>query len=58
MNIPSNPYVLLSFINTKLRDSNMSFEHLVLDLELDENLIKEKLKNIGYFYDQSTNQFK
>ncbi len=56
--IPSNPYILLSFINTKLRDNYNSLDELICDLDLSKEEIISKLKEIDYFYDDQLNQFK
>lgn len=55
--IPKDPVILLSFINTKLRDHYSSLDALCEDLELSENEITSKLSAIDYQYDQSRNQF-
>jgi hypothetical protein len=52
------PNILLSFINTKLRDEYDSLEGLCYDLELTQVLIEDKLLIIGYRYDKVQNQFK
>lgn len=57
MNIPSDPAILLSFINTKLRDFYPSFTALCDDMELDAEEIKNKLSVIGYVYNETRNQF-
>ena len=58
--IPQDPVILLSFINTQLRDNYKDLEALSegLDISRDEidNII-EKLEAIGYEYDNSLNQF-
>ena len=41
--IPKDPVMLLSYINTQLRDFYDSFEDLCKALDLDENEIKQKL---------------
>lgn len=53
-----DPYMLLSFINTKLRDEFSSLEYFCdyFDISVDE--IKEKLSSIGYEYNLGNNQFK
>lgn len=56
--IPKDPVILLSYINTQLRDFYDSFEDLCKALDLDENEIKQKLSFIGYEYNDSLNQFK
>ncbi len=52
-----DPNILLSFINTKLRDNYSSLEDLCEDLDFDIEEIKQILKNIGYFYDNNLNKF-
>lgn len=49
--------ILLSFINTKLRDQYNSLESLCDDMELDENDLKNILKAIDYSYNQELNKF-
>ena len=56
--IPKDPVMLLSYINTQLRDSYDSYEDLCKSLDLDQNEVKQKLSMIGYEYDESLNQFK
>lgn len=58
MILPSNPFALLSFVNTKLRDEYDSLDSLVNDLNLDKVDIINKLKMINYEYDEKYNQFK
>lgn len=53
-----NPYILLSFINTKLRDEYSSLSKLCDDLDYNEQDIIDKLININYQYDLDLNQFK
>ena len=55
--IPSDPVILLSFINTKLRDEYDSLDALCegLDCELEE--VVEPLKALGYRYDAEQNRF-
>ena len=55
--IPKDPVMLLSFMNLKLRDFYTSFEALCEDLDIDKTEIEEKLKSIGYVYDNQRNQF-
>lgn len=58
MNIPNDPIILLSFINTKLRDRYGSLDELCDDMELNKNDLCEKLKSVGYTYAETQNQFK
>ena len=57
MNLPNNPFVLLSYINTKLRDNYSSLDVLVDDLDLNKDEIINALKSINYEYDESLNKF-
>lgn len=56
-NLPKDPVMLLSFINTKLRDFYSSLDLLCDDLELDKNQLTSKLSAIGYTYDKKLNRF-
>ena len=57
MNLPNNPFVLLSYINTKLRDNYSSLDDLVDDLDLNKDEIINALESINYEYDESLNKF-
>ena len=49
--IPKDPVILLSFLNTKLRDHYDSLSALCDDLEQDETALTQKIAAIGYTYD-------
>lgn len=53
-----NPYVLLSFVNTKLRDNYSTLDELCDDLDYNKQDIIDKLITIDYKYDLNLNQFK
>lgn len=53
-----DPYMLISFINTKLRDEFENIEGLCSYYDLKERDIIDKLSAVGYKYDSNTNQFK
>ncbi len=55
--IPNDPYMLFSYINTKLRDEYDSLESLCLDLDISMDEIIDKLKSIGYTYNSDLNKF-
>lgn len=55
--LPNDPAMLLSFINTQLRDNYPSFAELVAAFHADADTIIEKLKMIDYEYDKTLNQF-
>ena len=56
--IPKDPVMLLSYINTKLRDQYSSLQAFCEDLELNPSEVKSKLEAINYFYVEEENQFK
>ncbi len=56
-NIPNDPMILLSYINTALRDSYSSLDILCKEMDIDKSLIIDKLKNIDYEYNESLNKF-
>lgn len=55
--IPNDPMILLSFVNTKLRDYYKSLDVMCGDMELDRAQIERKLAEIGYSYNEKRNQF-
>lgn len=57
MNLPEDKMILLSVINTKLRDNYANLDELCEDLNKDKNEIISKLKNIGYEYKEELNRF-
>ena len=54
----SDPYILLSFINTKLRDEDIDFDVFLDKYDYSREEVTEKLSSIGYRYDVEQNQFK
>lgn len=57
MSIPKDSMMLLSYVNTQLRDFYPSLEEMCRALDLDEKEIIEKLKTIDYEYDSEMNKF-
>ena len=55
--LPQDPVILLSYINTQLRDHYTSLEDLCKSLGADPRPLEEKLAKIDYTYDEGTNQF-
>lgn len=58
MNIPNDPIILLSYINTKLRDDFSSLDELCKSLSLDREQLEGKLSAVGYVYDEEKNCFR
>ena len=57
MNMPKDPVMLLSFVNTQLRDHYPSLTELCQSYMTEENELVDKLASINYHYDQEKNQF-
>ena len=57
MFLPSDNNILLSLINTKLRDNYSSLEELCEEEGLDTEEIISRLLSVGYVYNEQTNQF-
>lgn len=57
MSIPKDPVILLSYINTHLRDTYFSLDDLCSSLDIDKNNLEQTLEAISYQYDANTNQF-
>ena len=55
--MPKDPNILLSYINTNLRDTYDSLNELCRSLDLDETEIRKSLDGIGYIYDEGLNKF-
>ena len=58
MSLPKDPVMLLSVVNTKLRDYYSSLEELCNKEDISEEEIISALKKIDYHYDAVANQFK
>lgn len=55
--LPKDSVMLLSFVNTKLRDFYDSLDALCEGLDADRQDIVDRLGDIGYHYDAERNQF-
>ena len=58
MMLPNDPMILLSVVNTKLRDEYDSLEALCEDLDADREELEKKLAAAGFCYDENVNQFR
>lgn len=57
MDIPKDPIILLSYINTQLRDHYTSLDDLCKSLNIEKSEITDKLAGADYHYDDKQNQF-
>ena len=55
--LPKDPILLLSVVNTKLRDYYPSLDALCDDMDVSREVLEEKLGMIDYRYDSEKNQF-
>lgn len=56
-NLPNDPMLCLSVVNTKLRDHYKNLDALCEDLQIEKEILMEKLATIDYEYDEARNQF-
>ncbi len=57
MNIPKDPMMLLSYINTQLRDFYPNLDELCISLNISKDELTQKLSSIDYEYDEALNKF-
>ena len=57
MLLPKDPYILLSFLNARLRDQYADLEDLCASLDADEQSLRETLAGVDYRYDHAYHQF-
>lgn len=57
MRLPNDPVMLLSVVNTALRDKYNSLENMTDTEDIDLNMLVGKLELIGYEYKRDINQF-
>lgn len=55
--LPQDPVILLSYVNTKLRDEYPSLDALCDDLEADRRALEDTLSDLGYTYYEDLNKF-
>lgn len=57
-NLPKDPIILLSVVNTALRDEFSSLDAMCEDKGFNKDEIVEALGKVNYRYDEEKNQFK
>lgn len=55
--LPKDPVMLLSVVNTKLRDFYADLDDLCEEMDASKAEIEERLNGMGYHYDAEQNQF-
>ena len=56
--LPKDPMILLSVVNTKLRDEYDSLDALCADLDEDREAIEKALAGSGFAFDEGQNRFR
>ena len=57
MELPKDPMILFSFVNTKLRDDYSSLDELCDDMDVDQKELIRKLEEVGFEYSLELNKF-
>lgn len=55
--LPQDPMILLSYVNTKLRDDYPSLDELCGALDVDRDELLRRLEGVNYSYSPERNQF-
>ena len=58
MRMVSDNNILLSLLNTAMRDGDMTLDELCEREDIDVNEIVERMDSIGYSYDENTRSFR
>lgn len=58
MNLPDDTFILLSYINTLLRDQYGTLDDLCRGEDIDKDALVAKLHNAGFDYMAQINQFR
>ena len=56
--LPNDTMILLSYLNTRLRDDYASLDALCEDLDLSREELEKKLEAVGFAYDAEQNRFR
>lgn len=57
MNLPKDPVMLLSVVNTQLRDHYPTLDELAASYMVEKQDLIDRLASINYNYDADQNQF-
>ncbi len=56
--LPKDPMILLSCVNTHLRDDYPTLDALCEDLDVSREELEEALRAAGFAYDEAQNRFR
>ena len=55
--IPSDPFMLMSYVNQQLRDNYDSLDEICKSMDIDKNELLQKLNAAGFEYNPDTIKF-
>jgi len=55
--LPKDPFMLLSYVNTQLRDNYESLDELCSSLDVSKDDVLGALSKAGFKYDEALNKF-
>ncbi len=58
MNLPTDVYILFSFLNTQLRDTGMTLTEFCSEHELDSDALLDQMNAAGFHYDEAQRRFR
>ena len=58
MQIPNDPFILFSYLNTQLRDTGMTLAEFCEEHQLDCEALTEKMNAAGFRYDEAQRRFR
>lgn len=56
--LPKDPMILLSYVNTHLRDDYPTLDALCEDLDVSREALETQLEAVGFVYDERQNRFR
>lgn len=56
--LPKDPMILLSYVNTRLRDDYPTLDALCEDLDVSREALETQLNAVGFVYDEGQNRFR
>ena len=57
MELPTDPFILMSFVNQQLRDNYPSLDELCKTLDINKDKLIQDLNNAGFEFCQKNNRF-
>lgn len=55
--LPQDPIMLLSVLNTRMRDEKLTLEELCKQFQVSQTEIEDKLDKVGYTYNNELGKF-